>query len=193
MRTECYKAFEHSILLERLFEIGVNSRCWRIILNLYTSAQSKVRVNEGFSDPLSISRGVKQGSALSPLLFLIAVDPMLKTLKFKQAGLSIHGNFVGGAAHADDLRTIATSKCSVIEQADIIDKFTFSNHLKLNSSKTEIIRISYCHPHGGSITSQLAIRSIQENISKARRAFFAFGKINTFQGHLNPLSALRNV
>ena len=53
---------------------------------------------------------------------------------------------MGGAAHADDLRTIATSKCSVVEQANIIDKFTSGNHLKLNSSNTEIIRIAYCHP-----------------------------------------------
>ena len=46
---------------------------------------------------------------------------------------SLSGNFVGAAAHADDLRTIAASKCSVQEQVDIINKFTSSNHLKLNS------------------------------------------------------------
>ena len=208
---KAFDSIEHSVLLERLFEIGVNGRCWRIILNWYTSAQSKVHLNTGFSDPFSISRGVKQGSVLSPLLFLIAVDPLLKTLKYKHAGLSIHGNFIGGAAHADDLRTIATSKCSVVEQADIIDKFTSGNHLKLNSSKTEIIRIAYCHPQDDFISlfssnidivtegkclgtwwkyNLSAIRSVQENIVKARRAFFAFGKIDAFQGHLNPLSAV---
>ena len=149
---KAFDSIEHSILLERLFEIGVNGRCWRIILNWYTSAQSKVHLNTGFSDPFPISRGVKQGSVLSPLLFLIAVDPLLKTLKCKHAGLSIHGNFMGGAAHADDLRTIATSKCSVVEQANIINKFTSGNHLKLNSSKTEIIRIAYCHPQDNFIS-----------------------------------------
>ena len=124
---KAFDSIEHSILLERLFEIGVNGRCWRIILNWYTSAQGKVHLNTGFSDPFPISRGVKQGSVLSPLLFLIAVDPLLKTLKCKHDSLSIHGNFMGGAAHADDLRTIATSKCSVVEQANIIDKFTSGN------------------------------------------------------------------
>ena len=83
---------------------------------------------------LPISMGVKQGSALSPLLFLIAIDPMLKNLKLEQAGLSICGNFVGAAAHADDLRTIAASKFSVQEQVDIINKFTSSNHLKLKQN-----------------------------------------------------------
>ena len=77
---------------------------------------------------------------------------MLKNLKLEQAGLSIYGNFVGAAAHADDLRTIAASKCSVQEQVDIINKFTSRNHLKLNSSKTEIIKISYHCPTEDSIS-----------------------------------------
>ena len=42
---KAFDSIEHSILLERLFEIGVNGRCWRIILNWYTSAQSKVHLN----------------------------------------------------------------------------------------------------------------------------------------------------
>ena len=33
-------------------------------------------------------------------------------------------------------------------------------------------------------------RSVQENIIKARKAFFAFGSIQAFQGNLNPLSAI---
>ena len=108
---------------------------------------------------------------------VFAVDPLLKTLKCKHAGLSIHGNFMGGAAHADNLRTITTSKCSVVEQANIINKFISGNHLKLNSSKQRLLRspiaihrtiISLCFlpisillprgsvlSHGGSTTARL--------------------------------------
>ncbi len=34
-----------------------------------------------------------------------------------------------------------------------------------------------------------ASRAVQENISKARRAFFALGSLGAFQGDLNPLSS----
>ena len=35
----------------------------------------------------------------------------------------------------------------------------------------------------------LATRCVDENIKKARRAFFNFGSIGVFQGSLNPLSS----
>ena len=100
---KAFDSIEHSILFERLFSVGVNGKCWRLIWNMYTSECSRVRTRAGCSDQFPISRGVKQGSALSPL---IAIDPMLKNLKLEQAGLSICGNFVGAAAHADDLELL---------------------------------------------------------------------------------------
>ena len=44
--------------------------------------------------------------------------------------------------HADDVRTVATNKHSVINQASEINSFTQDNNLNLNTSKLEIIRIS---------------------------------------------------
>ena len=79
-------------------------------------------------------------------MFLIVIDTLLLNFKANNAGLSIYGSFVGAAAHADDIRTVAASKKSITDQADIIDDFTSGNHLKLNSSKTEIIKISWNRP-----------------------------------------------
>ena len=143
---KAFDSIELSILLKRLFAIGVNGNCWRIVLSWYSSALSRIRVGSKLSEPFSITRGVKQGSVLSPILFLILIDPLLLTLKDRNAGLSIHGSFVGAAAHTDDLRTIAPSIASVIEQAAIIDDFTTGSHLNLNSDKTEIVKISRCRP-----------------------------------------------
>ena len=208
---KAFDSIELSILLKRLFAIGVNGKCWRIVLSWYSSALSRIRVGSKLSEPFSITRGVKQGSVLSPILFLIVIDPLLLTLKDRYAGLSIHGSFVGAAAHADNLRTIAPSIAPVIEQAAIIDDFTTGSHLNLNSDKTEIVKISRCRPapdeivlFDSTITITMeakclgvwwnynlsALRSVQENITKARKAFFAFGRIEAFQGHLNPLSAI---
>ena len=117
---------------------------------------------------------------------------------------------MGAAVHADDLRTTATSLNTVCKQDAVINSFVSDSCLKLNSTKCEVLRISpYSHettvvPIGNSNistsdaakclgvwwnSSLSAKHSVMENISKARRAFVALGRLGAFQGDLNPLSS----
>lgn len=97
------------------------------------------------------------------------------------------------------------------DQAACINTFTSNNSLSLNNSKTEVVCISRCprppetvNVLGNIITTKkeakcLGVwwcqdlssrRSIEENILKSRRAFFALGAIDVFDGSCNPLTAL---
>ncbi len=211
---KAFDSIELSTLLSRLSAIGINGKCWRILFSWYSSVSSIIRINSSLSDPFLIARGVKQGSVPSPILFLTVLDSLLLTLKEKNARLSILGSFVGAATHADDLRTIAPSTTTIAEQANIIDAFTKEYHLSINTQKTEIVKISLCRPDPEDIHLRLhclhhSTRQISRGLVepqplcptissrkcyllffiKARKAFFAFGRIEAFQGHLNPLSA----
>ena len=132
---------------------------------------------------------------------------LLKTLRDHNAGLSVYGTYIGDAAHADDLRTVTASKNSIAQQVNIIEEFAAANHLKLNSSKTEVIKMSCYLPYPEPINltnwdvtiycskckclgvwwqfNLSALRAVQENIDKARRAFFALDEMGAFQGSLN--------
>ena len=57
--------------------------------------KNRIRVNGVLSDSCIIHGGVKQGSLLSPLLFVLLLDDLLKTLRKNKAGLTIRGNFCG--------------------------------------------------------------------------------------------------
>ena len=110
---DLHKAFdsiEYPVLLKRLYDLGVNGKCWRIIRSWYENASCKVKLEEGvLSESYSIGRGVKQGSVLSPALFLLVMDPLLSRLQSSGMGLSINNFYAGGFLHADDIRTAATS------------------------------------------------------------------------------------
>ena len=95
-----------------------------------------------FSAPFPINRGVKQGSVLSPSLFLIVMNSLLKKMRNSNNGGSLHGTFVGIAIHADDVRSIAPNIQSVISQSSDILSFTTDLGLKLNTSKLELIQMS---------------------------------------------------
>ena len=64
-------------VLHRLFEAVVNSKTWRLLQDWYTNCNSHVRVACHNSFSFHLQRGVRQGSILSPSLFLLVMDPLL--------------------------------------------------------------------------------------------------------------------
>ena len=170
-----------------------------------------MKVNGCLSPGFVIERGVRQGSVLSPALFLVVIDSLLEKLEGANAGIALDGVYLGSLGHADDIRSLTCEPQSSSTQATIIDEFLAENFLQINTQKCELV----LHSHGsapkdvkvevGSTTlkpttaskclgvwwtSDLSpMKAITENISNTRKAFFSFGCIGVFQGELNPLSS----
>ena len=81
---------------------------------------------------------MRQGSVLSPSLFLIVMDPLLKQLEESGVGLSINNCYLGGFQHADDIHTLATSAESLEAQVNSVKSFIAKHFLKLNVAKCEV-------------------------------------------------------
>ena len=77
---KAFDSVETPILLELIYSVGVNGKLWRLLKNWYSTATARVCVNSCFSEKFSISHGDKQGSVLSPTLFLVFMDKL--TLSF---------------------------------------------------------------------------------------------------------------
>ena len=133
-------------------------------------------------------------SRLSPTLFLMIIDHLLQKLDTLSLGPSFSGLYAGAFAHADDIRTVATSRDNLDEQICTVEEFTVTNFLSINATKTEVVVVSpvksdhtpidkheiipsasaKCLGHWWSwdISSD---RALDEAIKKARGAFFSFG------------------
>ena len=112
------------------------ARCGDWSKSWYQSPTSRVKHNDCLSTPFQISRGVKQGSVLSPSLFLIVMNTLLERMRNSNCGGSLHGYFIGTAVHADDVRCIAPNIQSVTSQSSDIHSITADLGLKLNFVKT---------------------------------------------------------
>ena len=125
--------------MDKLFEVGVNGKMWRLLRNWYEGGSCCVKIDGRLSATYSVGRGVKQGSVLSPALFLLVMDLLLRELQASGLGLSINNFYAGGFLHADDVRTLASSKESLEAQVAMVKEFTERNFLKLNVGKCEVV------------------------------------------------------
>ena len=56
---KAFDSFEYPVLLEKLFEAGMNGKMWRILKNWYEGGCGQVKVDGRLSGTFQISRGVK--------------------------------------------------------------------------------------------------------------------------------------
>ena len=96
----------------------MNRKLWRLMRSWYTGAVCRVKSDSG---QLSImGRGVKQGSVLSPTLFLLVMDPFAYT---SGLGLSVNDFYAGCFLHADDIRTLAASTDTLSAKVNVVKEF----------------------------------------------------------------------
>ena len=205
-----FDTVKFSILLEELFRVGIQGKCWRLIHNWHQGLTSQVSLGKKLSQSFSISCGIHQGSVLSPTLFNLVLDPLLSNLRQKRLSLSINGLYLGAFAHADDIRTSATNIEDVSTQIATVDSFTSTRGLQLCQEKCGVLSTCNLHSSDNHLkigTSYLGFESsikylgvwweysssskisIADRINKACAAFFSRGDLGAFHGLLNPLSS----
>ena len=147
-----FNMMDHDVLLCTMQDLGFPTDAIEVIKDLYTGATTQVKWDHGITSPIPVDRGSIQGDSLSPLLFLIYIEPLLRWLHVgakgymfgcidKQADRITH--HLSSAAYADDL-SILTSKVSDLKiQAQKLSEFSTWAHLPVNIGKTMVTGVLY--------------------------------------------------
>ena len=83
-----------------------------ILRNLYTSQEATIRTGHGTTDWFQIGKGVHQGCILSPRLFNLYAEYIMRNagLEEAQAGIKIAGRNINNFRYADDTTFMAESE-----------------------------------------------------------------------------------
>ena len=78
---------------------------------MYESSRSAVLLEGEKSDLFNVEQGMAQGCSLSPILFLVFINDLLKEVEQAKLGMQLSsGKIVGGMLFADDFVGVSDSK-----------------------------------------------------------------------------------
>ena len=92
-------------------------------------------------DGIKIRRGIFQGDTLSPLLFIIAINPVSFLLERSQIGYKIDDVKFSHILYMDDLKTFAGCKKDAESMANIVFDFTTSIGMKFGLDKCKVLSL----------------------------------------------------
>ena len=115
-----------------------------LLRNLYAGQEATIRTGHGTTDWFQIRKGVRQGCILSPCLFNLYAEYIMRNagLEEAQAGITITGRNLNDLRHADDTTLMAKSEEELKNLLMKVKEESKKVGLKLNTQKTKIMASS---------------------------------------------------
>ena len=139
---KAFDCVDHNELWKILKEMGIPEHLTCVLRNLYAGQEATDRTGHGTTDWFQIRKGVHEGCILSPCLFNLYAEYIVRNagLDEAQAGIKIAGRNINNLRHADDTILMAESK----ELRSLLMKVKEESEkvgLKLNVQKTKIMHL----------------------------------------------------
>lgn len=104
----------------------------RLVHKMYDGASTRLG---SFGVDVAIRRGVKQGDPLSPLLFNLVLDPLLKQLQETEYGFRLGEGRLAAMAYADDVAIFSPSEESMNRMLNLASDYLDSAGITLSVRK----------------------------------------------------------
>ena len=126
-------------LWARLWSIGVKGSLLRALHSTYSSPTSVVKVGDYTSPPFTSADGLRQGSVLSPLLFILLISDVANALDRRKGVPTLSGDLFHCQLFVDDTILLTQKESDIPVQINSFNKFAAVWGSVLNISKTVIL------------------------------------------------------
>ena len=109
---KAFDCMDHNKLGKILKEMGIPDHLTCLLRNLYAGQEATVRTGHGTTDWFQIGKGVCQSCILSPCLFNLYAEYIMRNIGLEeaQAGIKIARRNINNLRYVDDTTLMAESK-----------------------------------------------------------------------------------
>ena len=134
--SKAFDQIDHGILLRKINCIGVGGKLFEILKSYLSDRLQYVKMGNLKSQNSPVTSGVPQGSILGPLLFLIFINDLPKTVFNSKVFL-----------FADDLKLLYNENLGnahgIKQDLDSILRWSYENNISFNLSKCQYINFNF--------------------------------------------------
>jgi hypothetical protein len=142
---KAYDSIKREVLYSILLEFVILKKLVRLIKMCLNETYSKVRIGKLLSDKFPIQTGLKQGDALSPLLFSFALEYDIGKAQENRVGLELNGTHQL-LFYADGINLLDDSTNTIKKNTETLLEASRDVGLEINAEKTMYMIMSR-HPN----------------------------------------------
>ena len=163
------KAFDrvkHENLLKMLAQINIDKKDIMLIQNLYWQQKAAMKIEDEETEWQWIERGVRQGCVMSPDLFSLYGEIIMRSI-YEHEGIKVGGVNINNLRFADDSVLIADSEEKLQNMLNTLVRESKDKGLNMNIDKTEVMVIS---KHNYEDSPRIHIRSEDRTVKQVERS-----------------------
>ena len=150
--TSAFNTINQDKLLCIMYDLGFPTDAIDSVRSVYQGATTKINTQHGTTSPIQVERGTIQGDTLSPFIFLIFIEPLLRWLQVGGRGYMFGCikdeptrviNSIGSLAFADDVAAATNTVSDLKIQADKASAFSDWGSMETNAAKTLVTGALY--------------------------------------------------